>query len=210
MTGADWRMLYFSQVEKFVSEHGFTLDSQGLRFVRRQDDEWSHRFTFVVLEREQGIEVSVHVGIRSETIESIFHLTSGFAEEHQAGTPTLGTDCWRFMPESPRSHLIDDVESLRIAVLDCARLYVRCALPYYAELSSFAAVDRVVNGRLDLPCVHRMFGWFRASTGVIAAKLVRRPDYPALAQHYRDRVAAMHKGFYLARFEALLRRLSDL
>jgi hypothetical protein len=55
-----------------------------------------------------------------------------------------------------------------------------------------------------------MFGWFRASTGVIAAKLLRRSDYPALAENYRGRVAAMNKGFYLPRFEALLERLSEL
>ena len=57
---------------------------------------------------------------------------------------------------------------------------------------------------------HRGLAWFRCSTGIIVAKLVGRPDYEQLAAFYLDVMTRDNKGFYLKRFQPLLKSLESV
>jgi hypothetical protein len=110
---------FLQQVEKVVSADGFARVPLKSCFIRQQDSEWSHSFFALASSASDGILVAVQAGIRSETIESIFHTTSRFAPQKQGSTVTVGTDCWRLGGDYPTLYHVFDAESFHEALLGC-------------------------------------------------------------------------------------------
>jgi hypothetical protein len=99
------------------------------------------------------------------------------------------------------------VEDVAEEVMDVFREF---ALPYVEQWSSLQAIDVELNEVPGIRTIHRAAGWFRCSTGIIVAKLVGRPNYRQLAAFHHDVMARIDNGFYLKRFEALLKSLDEI
>lgn len=194
-----------------LSRHGFSKD-KGM-FIRWHGKMRCDRFTLVfkdaVLGNELAKSIEPHVGVRFERVEDIFHQTSGFEPKYQKRTPTIGTSIGLMLAGDTRAHqsiITSEVDIPRVTT-EIVELFQKYALPYFDKFGSLHAIDAELNNRPTRDTVHRVVPWLRCSTGVIVAKLVRRPDYPRLTKIYTDVMRKQDRGFYLRNFEALLKSL---
>ena len=84
------------------------------------------------------------------------------------------------------------------------------ATAYYRRFSTVTAVDDELNRTPRVLNVNRSIPHFRCSAGIIAAKLVDRPNLAELADIYCDVLANSDRGFYLPTFKALLADLATM
>src|SRR5437763_1812622 len=99
----DYHETLMEQLAEALEPEGFVRSRLRPLFIRRQDQEWSHLLYVLPVDEAEGIQIHVQAGIRCETVEALFHHTSGFASDKQSGTVTVGTDCWRLGTDFPRS-----------------------------------------------------------------------------------------------------------
>lgn len=199
-----------AHVEYLVKPAGFAAMEVPGWFARVQAVGWLHAVLLVVTGEKSRCELSVRVALRSERVEQLFHQTSGFALADRINTFTLGVDCSLLCPSAPHQLVVTNLASLEQANLACKHAFEECAEPVFNELSSLEAIDAIVNGNLATPCIFRPHPWFRASTGLIVAKLVKRANYDDVVKKYTELVGEFSKGFYLARFRGLVEILSNL
>ena len=76
---------------------------------------------------------------------------------------------------------------------------------WYARFARLDQIDAELNDDPYRETPNRPMPWFRCATGIIVASLIGRPDYDALASAYTGILRDFSNGFYLPRFEALLR-----
>jgi hypothetical protein len=191
-----------------VEPFGFRYDAKRQVFVRSSGDA-VHFFQIRFIPRGGLTFVEPSVGIRLGVIEDTFHKTSGFEQEFQAGTSTIGGEVWRIMGVSAKEHQyqLRSSSDVRDVVAAVKRDFEGTALPYFDSYSSTEAVDKLLNDDPEEKSPHRMMEWLRASTGLIAARLTGRANYDSLVQIYREKVQRLDRGFYLPQFESLVRSL---
>lgn len=89
-------------------------------------------------------------------------------------------------------------------------VFTNFALPYFTRYDNLASIDGELNADPLTSNANRGGSYFRCTTGVIVARLVGRADYEHLVEVYTDRMRTSDKGFYLKRFLALVKSLSEL
>lgn len=193
-----------------LARHHFRFNPASEAYLREQPGGVSQFFYVRCYESGSSFVVEPGVGIRIDRIEDVFHRTSGFEQKYQPTTPTVGAEVWRLEgnPKAFRYRLggSDDVGAVTEEV---GRAFEGKALPYFASHSSVEAVDRLLNETPLEKTPHRMMEWLRASTGVIAARIVCRENFDELVAVYRTKLERLDRGFYLPQFEALLRNLAE-
>ena len=187
---------------------GFKLLVSKDRFEKKSGD-INALFQLVCLNGKPGYRIQPNVGIRIERVEKIFHQTSGFESKFQKDTATMGGSIGMFLHRDRRAcEFLLKAESEIVPVAEeVARAFRDFAVPYYDRWGSLAAIDGELNDKPTEPSLHRSMPWFRCSTGIIVAKLRGRLGYDQLAALYTETMAADNKGFYLQRFQALLKSL---
>lgn len=201
----------FDRLSPGLLAAGFTLVASKNQFQRRSRDVTA-LFQLVCLDGKPGYRIQPNVGIRIERVEKIFHQTSGFESKYQKGTATMGSSVGMFLDGDSRScEFLLRLDSEVAAVAeDVVKVFHEFALPYYARWGSLAAIDAELNDKPGERTLHRQLPWFRCSTGIIVAKLRGRADYDQLAAFYTEMMTLDNKGFYLQRFQALLKSLESI
>lgn len=184
------------------------MSARGFRW--RGSDEWfhrrvdgvEHRLQLLSVDRPPTVDIEPQLMVRHDLVERIFHRTSGYPPDARDDTPTVGGDLHALVPGTPQRLEIRPDGDVRAAA---ARL--TDALPaierYWLRFSDLAEVDRDLNDDRRRPAANRPLPWLRCSTGLVAARLVGRPDYDGCEADYRRLLAVDNDGFYLGRFEAL-------
>lgn len=192
---------------------GFALNAAKDFFIRRHNGT-TDQFQLVFLDPydRPGWRIQPYMGLRIERVEDIFHQTSRWDPKYQKDTPTIGSGIGRILSGDNRGcefFLESSADIPRIAT-EIVEVFRKYALPYYANFDSIREIDRALNDdpRRDTP--HRIVTWLRCATGVIVAKLVDRPDYARLVKIYTKQLRSTDKGFYLSRFEDLVKSLETL
>lgn len=187
--------------------HDFVWDESEGAFEFRSEGVLC-KFQMRLLERSGGRkEIDPSVAIRFDEVEQVFHRTSGFRPEFQKDSPTIGCSISRLSADLDVPSLIVASEAdLDGAVQELGRLVQSIALPYFSRFSNLKAVDLILNENPDKPTPHRVHGWLRAASGLIVASLVGR-ETNSLVDHYRETLTRLDRGFYLQRFEDLVRDL---
>ena len=157
---------------------------------------------FAVLSDKPGYRIRPVVCVRFDEIENIFHRTSGFEPEYRSTTPTLGIDLASTFGEEIYEVALRADADLTPTAARLLDVFRERAVPYFAEFSELADVDRVINDRPSEHCIHGGLPYRRCSTGVIVAKLRGRRNYDELTSIYRSTLEI--NKFYLAGFDRLL------
>ncbi len=163
-------------------------------------------YQLVFLKNGNGWRIQPSVGVRVDRVEEIFHQTSGFEPKYQKDTPTIGgfvgsirgginRDC-EFLSSGE-----EDIPQVADALI---RILYEFAMPWFQRFSSLPAIDAELNDKPSERTPNRVAPWLRCATGSIVAKLVDRPHYDELVAVYLDAMRNSDKGFYLARYQALL------
>ena len=152
------------------------------------------------------------VGLRFETVEEIFHRTSGWDPKFQKDTNTVGTQVGVLIDGKGTScrFLLESESEIASVTEKVVGVFRKFALPYFAQFGSLAAIDTELNDHPAERSVNTSLAWFRCSRGLIVAKLTGRPDYEQLATFYLNVMTRDNKGFYLKRFEALVESLKSV
>ena len=204
------KKLLLTAVASRLNDVGFKLKSAKDSFVRDVDAS-SYIYQLLFLDSKMGWRIQPSVAVRLERVEEIFHQTSGFEAKYQGDTPTIGGFVGSIIADTNRDCEFrldgeDEVPQVADAIV---RVFHEFAEPYFERFSSLAAIDVELNDKPTARTPNRVAPWLRCATGSIVAKLVGRPDYDSLIESYLDTMRTSDKGFYLARYQALLDWLSE-
>jgi hypothetical protein len=203
----------FESVNSELAHEGFILQAGKERFVRSHPGGITDLFQLVCLDaKPSGYRVQPNVGIRIETVEDIFHISSDMEPQYQKETPTLGGAVGNILTGSSRScefrlASLSDVTAVTTEIL---RVFREFALPYFDKYSSLPEIDAELNDKPQERTPNRGMSWLRVSTGIIVARLVGRDDYLQLVEMYEERMRRENNGFYLKRFQRLLESLEQI
>jgi len=201
---------------EFLESVGRELETEGFKLKAAKDSFVRHRsgvsdiFQLVCKDGKPGWKVQPNVAIRLEQVEEIFHGTSGFELQYQKDTP-MGASVGRLLSGSTQSveFLLASDSDLAPTTEQALRIFRETASPYFERWGSLQAIDAELNDDPSKKTPHRSLAWFRCSTGIIVARLVGRADYEKLAEFYTEVMTQDNKGFYLTRFQNLLRSLES-
>jgi hypothetical protein len=209
MPSADLLKALIAVVRPRLNEKGFVFQAAPKRFIRERD-EIIDRFQLVCVDAKPGWQIRPHVGVRIECVENIFHQTSGFEPKYEKDTSTFGTAAESLTNGSTGVFVLESESQVAAVAEEILNVFREVALPYFERWGSLAAIDAELNNSPGERTLHRALAWYRCSTGIIVAKLVGRPNYEELAAFYTEVMTKDNKGFYLKRFEALLKSLEKV
>ena len=195
-----------------MSCEGFKFAASKLMFVRKHESTGiTDRFQLVFLDAKPGWEIRPDVGMRFDRVEEIFHRTSGFERQYQKGTSTIGNSVGEYTSNRGsacefRLESHDEVVPVAEKILEVFR---RFALPYFEKYASLRVIDAELNDRPTERTPHRLT-IFRCPTGLIVAKLSGRPNYRQLVEIYTEIMSREDRGFYLKRFQDLVKSLESV
>jgi len=201
----------FDAADSRISQYGFTLYRLKDQFERKRDG-WMDQFQLFWLNDVAGYRIQPYAGIRVEIVEQIFHKTSGWNSKHQKYSVSIGGGVGHIIADDNRKcefPLKSEADISPIAH-KVAAVFRDFALPYYEKFSSLQAIDAELNNNPTERTRNRSDNWLRCSTGIIVARLVRRPDYNALAKIYAKIMEQSDGGFHLKTFCALLESLKSV
>jgi hypothetical protein len=201
----------FESVHAAFKSSGFTFHASSDAFRRRHHGTVDI-FQLVCLDGKPGWRVQPNVGVRVNRVEEIFHQKSGFEEKCQKGTPTIGSGVGNLLSGDNlacefRLDLYGDITTVSERVV---HVFHDFAVPYFQRFGCLSAIDSELNDAPSARTPQRAVPWLRCSTGAIVAKLTGSPDYDRLVHIYTDIMKCANGGFYLERFESLLRALDSI
>lgn len=189
---------------------GFTFHRMSQRFVKRGSKGVVYFYQILFSHSPPFIRVDVHIAIRLDSVEKIFHRTSGYEKKYQNETPTMGGSL-DAITGNPELKMLLDLE--RGAQQAKSLLFSQTMMTFYEEwysrFSQIENIDRELNDAPTRETPNRSMPWLRCSTGIIVAKLSARPDYDSLASVYIQIMQGFSNGFYWPRFEDLLRDIEE-
>lgn len=205
------KIAVFDSLRSQLSGYGFVLKPAKDSFVR-QHEGIVDVFQLVCLEGKPGLRIQPNVAVRVEEIETIFHQTSGFDQEFQGNTPTIGGAIKNIVGNSNRvcEFVLESNSEVDSVVAKIMNIFTEVALPYFQKYASIKAIDTELNNKPTERTPSRIAPWLRCATGIITAKLTKRSDYEQLVQTYSGIMSRLDKGFYLVRFQALLKSLESI
>jgi hypothetical protein len=206
------KVALFDSLRQQLFGYGFTLKSTKESFLRQREGVIDI-FQLVCLDGKPGYRIQPNVAVRVERVEDIFHQTSGFERKYQSDTPTMGAPVGILLSGTDAracEFLLESSSEVTSVVAKIMCVFRECALSYFERWASLQAIDKELNDKPGQRTLHRALEWFRCSTGVIVARLLGRPNYEQLVTFYTDVMARDNKGFYLKRFQALLKSLVDV
>jgi hypothetical protein len=201
----------FNSLCSELTKHEFSLKAAKDSFVRRRG-EVTDLFQLVCLDGKPGYRIQPNTGVRIERIEELFHQTSGFEPKYQKDTPTMGSSVGILLNGDSRTceFLLESEAEVAFVAEKIVGVFREFALPYFERWGSLQAIDAELNDKPAERTPQRALAWFRCSTGIIVARLLGRHDYEQLAAFYTDVMTRDNKGFYLKRFQALLKSLESV
>jgi hypothetical protein len=206
-------MTAFAEIKKQVhsalaaalANKGFKSEKGRDRFTRKVSPDIAHRLD-LILNREQTLtRLHVHISVRINTIEDIFHRTSGYEKKYQRDTPTIGGALDAIKGDPQYDMTLDaetGVERAR-TILTSPETLDFCGA-WYQRFSQIKEIDHELNDDPYRETPNRPMLWLRCSTGIISARLVARPNFAELVQIYSQQMQTISSGFYWPRFKALL------
>lgn len=201
----------FTSLTPELKKHDFSLKRATNSFVR-QRGEVTDQFQLVFLDGRPGYRIQPNVGVRIDRVENIFHQTSGWDPKYQKDTPTMGSSVGILLTGDSRSCevLLEKESQVGPVAERIEGVFHEFVLPFFERWGSLIAIDAGLNDKPAERTHLRHLAWERCSTGIIVAKLVGRRDYDQLADFYMGVMSGDSKGFYLKRFQALLKSLESV
>jgi hypothetical protein len=206
--------------EQFLVELSALLAVDGFKrkgrreFFTQNVDGLVKVFQVICLDGKPGWRIQPNIGLRFDRVESIFHQTSGFEPKYQKDTCTVGAPAGVIMGGTARTceFIIESDADLAPASKNVMQIFREIAIPYYTRWSILQEIDAALNNNPSERASYLRGGgaWFRCSTGLIVAKLVKRQNYDQLVALYSDAMAKDNSGFYLKHFQALVESLDSV
>jgi hypothetical protein len=194
-----------------LAECGFRYQATSARFIRKPTPGCTHAIHLLILESAPFVRLDVHLAVRLDAVEKIFHRTSGYEKKYQSSTPTVG-GALDAITGNPQLRLLlepdRERQQARALLLDAPMLDFYDT--WFARFSELENIDHELNDDPLRDTPNRPMPWLRCSTGIIVAWMRQRPDYDRIADAYRGVLRAINNGFYLPRFELLLADLAAL
>jgi hypothetical protein len=186
----------------YAEGEGFRRRQSPRRFEKTSD--WAVRvFWPMFYMGHDDVVVTVAIGLRVPAIEAVFHKCSGYSAREQLFTTTIG----RTILGDDQDPLSFDISSMDQISSVCERLWRACwgvARAFYDSFATISDVERALNATGQIPSYERI------ARGLIAARLVRMPDFDDLVIRGRSEIAPMSKGQYLGQYDRLVELVRDL
>lgn len=193
---------FLNELSKKLLEYNFILKKASSEFIKKNRGSFLN-YSLVFLSRDEGWEINPTMGIRINSIEEIYHTTSGFEEKYQKSTPTISTSIESFLNDGKEHRFtLEEENQINNAVIVFLDIFRNISLPFFEKYSSLKAIDAVLN---ENPQDTSLTGAiFKGSKGLILAKLTNRYNYPELVKIYTDQYQQLADGFYLNDFKKLI------
>lgn len=194
-----------SALAAVLVHRGFKAQRSRDRFIRKSSRDLTHRLDLIFNREQNLIRLHVHISVRVNPIEDIFHRSSGYEKKYQNDTPTMGGAVDAIKGDSRYDMTLDAKTGPHSAqvILTAPETLDFCEA-WFQRFSQVKEIDRELNDNPSRETPNRPLPWLRCSTGIIAADLVTRPNFKELADIYSKQMQTINNGFYWPRFKALL------
>ncbi|MEQ1677947.1 MAG: hypothetical protein ABL876_14660, partial [Chitinophagaceae bacterium] len=175
--------------------YGFIFDSKRKRFVKEIKG-GMQVFDLLFYAYPNEILVKPVFKIKLHLIEDIYHQVTQKEKSYNEETQTLGNSLGQIMKHYDNSDRIgttedisykieneDDIEILKKVIPERFKEYI---LPYFNKNSSIEQVDKLLNEFPRELSIHNRPYPIRACIAIIAARLVRNPNYNELLKIYDE------------------------
>jgi len=174
----------------------------------RRGDSRSLRFGVGVVDHETVVYLGATAGIRFEEIEVICHEASGLPADIHAETVTIAAPNLspNGRPEENVGRLANGAapDSVGKLAATAERLFTSLAVPFFDRFKTIQDADVVLNSQPSVNSPYLVPDYERCCRGLVAAKLVGRPNLQDLLTIYIDRMQKTANGFYFKRFMRLV------
>jgi hypothetical protein len=194
-----------------LEERGFRFHARSSRFIRKPTTGCAHALHLLFSESAPYVRLDVHLSVRLDAVERIFHRTSGYEKKHQATTNTMGGALDAITGNRQLRMLLEpnhEREQTRAQLLGAPMLDFYDQ--WFARFSDLANIDRELNDDPLRETPNRPMPWLRCTTGIIVAWMRQRSDYERVLDAYRGVLRTLNNGFYLPRFETLVADLATM
>lgn len=174
---------------------------KGLSAFRRKIGICEYRFRTYNL---SGLEVGIDYGIRFKVIEEILSKVFQIKPNTYLNTIFIGGISYLGIEET--NFFVTTKGEQKDALTKTKELFWEHAMPYFERYNTLQSLDRLING-IPIEENKRRNDKFHGSTmemvlkGMVVAKLIDKPDFPALEKYYMD--------FMKTRSENLAPRLQE-
>ena len=124
---------------------------------------------------------------------------AGFEAKFQKDTPTIGGSIGSILGKDNRGYEFFLEEPAQVPAIAKQLLdgFHTIAVPYFRRFEQLAEIDKELNTKPTERTPNRVAPWLRASSGIIVAKLLGRPNYNDLVATYTAPLTQADRGFYL-------------
>lgn len=207
----DFVFLYlYEQMGPELNRAGFEL-KESLQQFRRSHSRGFENVIFSVSPYPDLVVVDAHFGIRLEEVERVAQRFTrnlpGFYPDAHTLISSYGRLTGRpyFRFKAANTHHLD------LAIEDMLRYWEQEGLAFLNDWRRLAQAEWALNGRPGQPCPYLHNQAHRYIKGIVAARLVGRPDFSQLAQQYRAALERVPGGeILLPGYDQLVQYLHHL
>jgi len=182
-------------MDKSFENFGFALNKNEIEYQRIKGSS-IQTFYFLVLKKKEGIYVEPRWSIKLKEILDIYHKVATKEKKYFKYTPVLENSLGELIEYvengnetgsgKSMQYLIENDEDVLTLTKVIPMRFEEYVLPYFEKNSSIEKVDELLNKNPKELCIHQWLYPLRACIGIIAAKLVKNPQYNELLCIYED------------------------
>jgi hypothetical protein len=197
MSWQEIRNSLFQVCGSLLEPHGYRFVSARAGYERASTSERRGVYLVLVASPHGNHSVQPWCGVRNNTIEKIFHRTSGVDKRYQSSYTTInvGEGHWYLNTREEQQHAAAKLREFIQGV----------ALPFLGKEYSYSDYSALLNTDRDGRCPFHGNAENRCHYGLIAAKLSGDPRFEELKRQYSDFLRRTNRGFYYPRFEEFLK-----
>jgi hypothetical protein len=190
-------------LQKAVEGYGFVYNKRDESYQRSTLIGWE-AFAYICLDYKTYWVIEPSIRIRINSVEDLYHESSGFEPRFQKGTPTIAAPISKIINETCTQRLDENNIAEVVNYFDLH--FHKHALPFFEKYREPQNIEHLINSS-DVNADLYSGPIDKGSHALILAYLYNRGIMKNVYEKYLLYYQKFSKGFYLRRYEELAKHL---
>lgn len=195
--------------------YDFSITKSSNTFVKKQKEN-IFKIELIIRDTMFGCKIEIYIYIYNKKISDIYNKISN--SERKKYFFAVGGSLATIMNNKGDLYLkqyfldyeIEDEGDISKFISYFSKVYNEFIKIYFEKFSNLEEIDQGLNTQPTKSVVHRATNPYRCIVGIIAAKLVNRPNYEELVKIYRNEISVSVKDEDIIDYENIVDFLSEL